>query len=113
MSYGTMGGDPQPQITAQTFLRRVAERCSVAEAIDRPRLVFGRAWGADQATVKLERRIDPAIAHGLEKRGHVVEWFDGDYVNAVGHAGMLVRDPHNGAIEADHDPRADGGALGL
>ena len=113
MSYGTMGGDPQPQITAQTFMRRVVENCSVAEAIDRPRLVFGRAWGADQATVKLERRIDPSIAHTLEKRGHVVEWFEGDYVNAVGHAGMLVRDPKTLEIEADHDPRADGGALGI
>ena len=113
MSYGTMGGDPQPQITAQTFLRMAVEKCSVSEALDRPRLVFGRAWKADKATVKLERRIDPSIAHALEKLGHEIEWFAGDYVSAVGHAGMLVRNPQNGEIEADHDPRADGGALGV
>ena len=113
MSYGTMGGDPQPQITAQTFLRMAVEKCSVAEALDRPRFVFGRAWKADKATVKLERRIDPSIAQALEKMGHEVEWFADDYVSAVGHAGMLVRTPQNGEIEADHDPRADGGARGL
>jgi gamma-glutamyltranspeptidase len=89
------------------------EKCSVSEALDRPRLVFGRAWKADKATVKLERRIDPSIAQALEKWGHEIEWFAGDYVSAVGHAGMLVRNPQNGEIEADHDPRADGGALGL
>ena len=113
MSYGTMGGDPQPQITAQTFIRKAVEQCSVSAALDKPRFVFGRAWKAEQATIKLERRIDPSIANLLQKWGHQVEWFNDDYVSAVGHAGMLVRDSKTGAIEADHDPRADGGALGL
>ena len=81
--------------------------------MDRPRFVFGRAWQTDKATVKLERRIDPTIAQALETLGHEVEWFDEDYVSAVGHAGMLVRNPQTGEIEADHDPRADGGARGL
>jgi gamma-glutamyltranspeptidase/glutathione hydrolase len=29
-----------------------------------------------------------------------------------GHAGVLLRHP-KGAVEAAHDPRADGGAMGL
>ena len=57
------------------------------------------------------RILEEALA--LEKLGHEIEWFAGDYVSAVGHAGMLVRNPQNGEIEADHDPRADGGALGV
>ena len=32
---------------------------------------------------------------------------------SLGHAGILVRHPGNGRIEAMHDPRSDGGALGL
>jgi gamma-glutamyltranspeptidase/glutathione hydrolase len=54
MSYGTMGGDPQPQITAQTFIRSAMQGLPVSEAIDRPRFIFGRAYKADRATVKVE-----------------------------------------------------------
>jgi gamma-glutamyltranspeptidase/glutathione hydrolase len=112
MSYGTMGGDPQPQITAQTFIRSAMQGLPVSEAIDRPRFIFGRAYKADRATVKVEKRFDAAIVKDLEKAGHEVEWYDADYVNPVGHAGILIRDPRSGEIEADHDPRADGGARG-
>jgi gamma-glutamyltranspeptidase/glutathione hydrolase len=34
------------------------------------------------------------------------------YDDQFGHAGLLVRHP-KGHVEATHDPRADGGALGL
>jgi gamma-glutamyltranspeptidase/glutathione hydrolase len=112
MSYGTMGGDPQPQITAQTFIRAAMQGLPVSEAIDRPRFIFGRAYKADRATVKVEKRFDAAVVKDLEKAGHEVEWFDADYANPVGHAGILIRDPRSGEIEADHDPRADGGARG-
>ena len=37
----------------------------------------------------------------------------GAYIDSLGHAGMLVRNPRDGRIEATHDPRSDGGALGL
>jgi gamma-glutamyltranspeptidase/glutathione hydrolase len=37
---------------------------------------------------------------------------DKPYADMFGHAGMLVRDT-KGRIEADHDPRADGGARGI
>jgi gamma-glutamyltranspeptidase len=112
MSYGTMGGDPQPQITAQTFIRAGLHGVPVSEAIDRPRFIFGRAYKADRATLKLEKRFDSGLADRLEKAGHEIEWFDADYANPVGHSGMLIRDPRSGEIEADHDPRADGGAHG-
>jgi oxamate amidohydrolase len=34
------------------------------------------------------------------------------FADSFGHAGMLVKHP-DGHVEACHDPRADGGALGM
>jgi gamma-glutamyltranspeptidase/glutathione hydrolase len=111
-SYGAMGGDGQPQFQAQVFFRAIRYGLSVAEALDRPRFLFGRTWGADSATLKLENRVDPALAAALERIGHRVEIIDRPYADMFGHAGMLIRDAR-GRIEAGHDPRSDGGAAGL
>ncbi len=113
MSYGTMGGDPQPQISAQTFVRHALYGVPISEALDRPRFSLSVAWGAERATLKLEDRFDPDVVRALEKAGHVVESFGKPYANPAGHAGILVRDPRNGSVAADHDPRADGGAAGI
>ena len=67
---------------------------------------------ANRATVKVENRMDPAIVAALGRLGHEVEVNPNPYVDSFGHAGMLVRHP-DGRVEADHDPRADGGARGI
>ena len=46
MAYGAMGGDGQPQTQAAVFTRHVMFGEPLAEAIDRPRWVLGRTWGA-------------------------------------------------------------------
>ncbi len=113
MSYGTMGGDPQPQISAQTFVRHAMHGVPITAALDLPRFALTLAWGADKATLKYEDRFDPDLIRSLERAGHVVESFGKPYVSAAGHAGILVRDARNGSVAADHDPRADGGAAGF
>ncbi|WP_375462681.1 gamma-glutamyltransferase family protein [uncultured Methylobacterium sp.] len=112
MAYGAMGGDGQPQFQAQIFSRYADYGMSPAEAVDAPRLLYGRTWGADSLTVKVEDRFDPACLRALAKMGHEIEELGGAYIDSLGHAGMLVRHPR-GRIEAVHDPRSDGGALGL
>ena len=111
-TYGAMGGDGQPQFQAQVFFRALRYGLSISEALDRPRYLFGRGWGQTSATVKLENRVDSALVSGLEKLGHAVEIIDKPYADMFGHAGMLIRDA-NGRVQGDHDPRADGGAMGL
>lgn len=111
-SYGSMGGDGQPQFQAQVFFRAHRYGTGIAEAIDRPRFLFGKTWGADSATLKLENRFDPALVSALEKAGHVIEIVDKPYADMFGHAGMLMRQP-DGRVEAAHDPRSDGGSAGL
>ncbi len=111
VSYGSMGGEAQPQVAAQNFIRYAALGFSPRAALDHPRLLFTRAWKAERATVKAEGRNDPAMLAALRRLGHEVEEHVLPYADSFGHAGMLVRHA-NGMIEADHDPRADGGAAG-
>ncbi|WP_018259496.1 gamma-glutamyltransferase family protein [Methylobacterium sp. WSM2598] len=113
LSYGSMGGDGQPQFQAQVFTRYAGHRMGVAEAVDAPRLLFGRTWGAESMTVKVEDRFDPSCIAELRRRGHEIEELGGAYVDSLGHAGLLVRHPGNGRVEATHDPRSDGGAAGI
>lgn len=110
--YGCMGGDGQPQTQAQVLLRYRAG-ASPAEAVDAPRWLLGRTWGESSATLKCEARFDDSVLSGLRRLGHPVEALDAAYSDTLGHAGLIVKHPGNGRVEATHDPRSDGGALGL
>jgi len=104
-----MGGDGQPQFQAQLLTRYRAGQ-SLVEALDAPRYLFGRSWGAPSATVKLESGFDDGVAEALARAGHHIERLPrGD---SFGHAGALVGNS-KGAIQAAHDPRSDGGAEGV
>jgi gamma-glutamyltranspeptidase/glutathione hydrolase len=109
MPYGTMGGDGQPQVQAQLFTR-VLHGMGLAEALDAPRFVLGRTWGAASTLLAMEDDFDPSLVRALEKAGH--EPSVKPRSDAFGHAGALMRDVR-GRVEAAHDPRADGGAAGL
>jgi gamma-glutamyltranspeptidase len=111
ISYGSMGGDGQPQFQAQVFTRYCFGE-GVAGALAAPRFLVGRTWGAQSSTVKLEGGFDDSLGHALIAAGHPVEWTEAPLADAFGHAGMLVSGA-KGAIEAAHDPRSDGGAAGL
>jgi gamma-glutamyltranspeptidase len=113
MAYGSMGGEGQPQFQAQIFTRYVDGRLSVADAVDAPRWLFGRTWGAAAPTLKVESRFESGLLADLAKWGHEVEEIGKAYADGMGHAGMLVKHPRNGRVEATHDPRSDGDALGL
>jgi gamma-glutamyltranspeptidase/glutathione hydrolase len=111
MPYGTMGGDGQPQIQAQIFTR-MRMGLPLAEALDRPRFLFGRTWGAASARVRCEARLDDAVARRLGQVGHEVEVDSQPYADGFGHAAMVLRRT-DGAIEAAADPRSDGSAAGI
>jgi oxamate amidohydrolase len=111
MSYGSMGGDGQPQFQAQVFTR-IAAGQKLADAVAAPRHLFGRTWGAASATVKLEAGYDDATADALARAGHEIERREPNECDLFGHAGALMRSP-KGAVAATHDPRSDGGPAGL
>jgi oxamate amidohydrolase len=113
LSYGAMGGDGQPQFQAQIFTRYADFGMGLADAVDAPRWLLGRTWGSASTTLKLEGRFDASFVQALGRLGHEVEEYAQPYWDDFGHAGMLVKHPHNGRVEATHDSRSDGGAAGL
>ncbi|MBV8472283.1 MAG: gamma-glutamyltransferase [Hyphomicrobiales bacterium] len=111
LSYGSMGGDGQPQFQAQVFTR-IAAGQDPLQAVGAPRFLFGRSWGAETISVKLEEGYDDTVAAALAKAGHDIEWRGPAQRDQLGHAGALLRNV-KGSIAATHDPRSDGGADGL
>ena len=113
MSYGSMGGDGQPQFQAAIFTRHAQFGMGVAEAIDAPRWLLGKTWGDSATALKVENRMDPDLVRALERAGHAVQVIDAGYDDGLGHAGMLVRGTRDGSVSAAHDPRSDGGSDGI
>ncbi len=112
MSYGTMGGEGQPQTQAMVFSRYALFNQPLQQAVTAPRWLLGRTWGDVTTTLKLERRFDPALVDQLRGAGHVVEVLDEDFSDTMGHAGALVRRP-DGILEGAADPRSDGSVAAL
>ena len=111
VAYGTMGGDGQPQTQAAVFTRHVRYRQPLGRALDAPRWLLGRTWGATHTNLRMESRFDGALVDRLLSAGHDVEMLPQAYCDVMGHAGAVVLHP-DGTFEGGHDPRADGGAAG-
>ena len=111
LTYGTMGGEGQPQTQSAIFTRNVMFGQDLQDAITKPRWLLGKTWGDETTSLKLENRFDPALIDQLEKAGHVVELV-GPYEDIMGHAGGIRLQP-NGVMEGATDPRADGAVAGL
>jgi oxamate amidohydrolase len=111
MSYGTMGGEGQPQTQAALFSRYAMFGQGLQEAITAPRWLLGKTWGDDSVSLKLESRFDPQLCDALRNAGHNVELVE-PYSSVMGHAGAVVRN-RNGVFEGATDPRSDGAALGF
>jgi gamma-glutamyltranspeptidase/glutathione hydrolase len=112
MAYGAMGGDGQPQTQGALFARHVLHRRPLDQAIDAPRWLLGRTWGSTVTNLRLEARFDGNLVDRLLSAGHDIEVLAELYSDTMGHAGAVVLHP-DGTLEGAHDPRADGGAMGL
>jgi gamma-glutamyltranspeptidase/glutathione hydrolase len=108
MIYGSMGGDGQPQTQAAVFTRYAIFHQPLQHAITSPRWLFGRTWGQDSDTLKLEGRFPKEVLAELTTRGHEVEVLN-PFDETMGHAGAIVRYP-TGILEGAFDPRSNGTA---
>lgn len=107
MSYGTMGGEGQPQTQAMIFSRHVLHGQPLQAAITAPRWLLGRTWGTAETNLKIESRLPEGVIQALRDAGHDVETV-GEFSDIMGHAGAIVRHP-DGLLEGAGDPRSDGG----
>jgi oxamate amidohydrolase len=109
--YGTMGGEGQPQTQAAMVTRIVDYRLSPQDAIEAPRWLYGRTWGAEVNNVRLEARVPQEVMESLERRGHAIEIVE-PYAHVMGHAGAILIEPENQVLYGASDPRSDGIAIG-
>lgn len=107
MSYGTMGGEGQPQTQAMVFSRYGMFNQPLQQAVTAPRWLLGRTWGDTTTTLKFENRFDPELIKRLKAAGHDVEEIGEAFSDTMGHAGALVLKT-DGIIEGAADPRSDG-----
>ena len=108
--YGTMGGEGQPQTQAALVTRIVDRGLAPQAAVEAPRWLYGRTWGAESRSLSLESRFDAAAVESLRQRGHDVSLVEA-WSDLMGHA-QLIRVDADGFTGAS-DPRADGAALGI
>ena len=99
------------QVQAQVFSHYAEHGIGLADAVDAPRWLLARGPAAG-ALLRVEDRFDPGLLRALAQRGHEVEEI-ASYADDMGQAGMILRHPRNGRVEAAHDPRGDGVAMGL
>ena len=111
MTYGTMGGEGQPQTQSAVFSRYAMLGTPLQAAITAPRWLLGKTWGQESVTLKLESRFDPALVDALRAAGHDVEMLPA-FTGTMGHAGAIVAHP-GGVLEGATDPRSDGAAMGF
>ncbi|WP_374449385.1 gamma-glutamyltransferase family protein [Stella sp.] len=105
VTYGTMGGEGQPQTQAAILTRLLAGQAP-QQAVTAPRWLLGRTWGREATTLKVEARMPAETVAALRGAGHDVEPVE-EFSDLMGHAGMIVRGP-DGALAGAADPRADG-----
>ncbi|MER1999143.1 MAG: gamma-glutamyltransferase [Lysinibacillus sp.] len=108
--YGTMGGEGQPQTQAMLVTRIIDYEMSVQAAIEAPRFLYGRTWGASSNSLKVENRIVEQVRAALEQQGHELEVLS-DFTDTMGHAGAIYIDPSTNVKFGGTDPRSDGAAL--
>ena len=110
LSYGTMGGEGQPQTQATIFSRYAYQNQNLQKAINEPRWLLGKTWGDETTSLKIENRFSSETIKKLKKTGHNIEIVD-DFDEMMGHAGAIVRHSDN-LVEGAYDQRSDGAAIG-
>ena len=106
MSYGTMGGEGQPQTQAAIFSRYVLHGQDLQSTVTAPRWLLGRTWGEENNNLKIESRFDPGTIEAMRSLGHDVQVVR-PFEEFMGHAGAIVWHP-DGLLEGASDPRSDG-----
>lgn len=109
LSFGTQGGEGQPQTMTALYSRYVQFGQGLQAAITAPRWLLGTTWADTTTTLKLESRFDPALIQSLADAGHITETV-GAFDPMMGNAGAVVHHG-SGLMEAATDPRSDGDAI--
>lgn len=111
LTYGTMGGEGQPQTQSAIFTRIARFGMAPQAAVTAPRWLLGKTWGEGSPTLKVESRFPPETVAALRAAGHEVD-VTGPFEDFMGHAGAILRSP-DGILRGATDPRSDGAVAAL
>src|SRR5215470_4351786 len=111
LAFGSMGGEGQPQSQAALVTRIIDFDYDVQQAIEAPRWLMGRTWGARTRTMSLEGRIPDEVTRELKRRGQPIQMVT-DWNDNLGHAHAIRVNHVQRLFEGGADPRGDGAALG-
>jgi gamma-glutamyltranspeptidase len=111
LAYGTMGGEGQPQTQTALVTRIVDFGFDLQSAIEAPRWLLGRTWGAPSSFLHLEERIPLEVIDELRAMGHPVAVAPA-WDEQLGHAQAVAIDRERGVLLGGADPRGDGAAVG-
>lgn len=113
--HGTQGGEVQPQTNASLVTRVVDFGLNVQQAIEAPRVLYGRSWGDAANKLLLESAAGAETLQRLRSFGHPVEPAPWPYPRmGTAQAIRLKGAWQRGAfLEGGADPRGEGLALGF
>ncbi|RIE04504.1 gamma-glutamyltransferase [Cohnella faecalis] len=107
---GTQGGEGQPQTQLSVLTGVLDYGLSIREAIELPRWVYGRTWGSEDDSLKVEPRFEAGVEERLSELGHKVERVR-EWDGIMGQSqGILIDE--TGTISGAADPRGDGSVIG-
>lgn len=106
VTYGTMGGQGQPQFQSAVMSRYAWFDQPPQQAVTAPRWMLDGLTADGTAVLLLESRAEAGTVAALRDAGHDVRPLAA-FSSTVGHSGMIVRQP-DGTLEGAADPRSDG-----
>jgi gamma-glutamyltranspeptidase len=112
LAYGTMGGEGQPQTQTAVLTRVLDFGFDLQSAIEAPRWLLGRTWGAPSSSLHLEGSIPTTVIEELRAMGHPVV-VQPAWSELFGHAQAVAIDRDRGILLGAADPRGDGAAVGF
>jgi gamma-glutamyltranspeptidase/glutathione hydrolase len=111
LAYGTQGADGQPQTLSLLLSLLIDHGLAPLAALSRPRFLLGRTFSDSRDSLKIEETIGEETITRLAAMGHEVSVIDA--FSPLGGQAGVIRIGGDGLIEGAHDPRSDGGAIGL
>jgi gamma-glutamyltranspeptidase/glutathione hydrolase len=109
--YGTQGADGQPQTLSLLLSLLIDHGLDPSSALAQPRFLLGKTFSDSRDTLKLEENAGAEVFAGLAAKGHEMSAID--CLSQLGGQAGIIRIEADGSITGAHDPRSDGGAIGL
>jgi len=110
MSFGTPGGDMQPQALLQVFLNLVVFGMDIQEAIEEPRfrsVNFPDSFAPHEyrpGEIIMEQGLYDMVGVELEEMGYIITVI-GDWTGEMGGVCAVIRDSDTGSLTGGADPR--------